>query len=272
VKLAVPVCAIALAVAGCGGSPGTPYTLMQMNLCLSGLASCYGKVAYPAGVNDAEARIGEERPDAVTLNETCRGDVALIARRTGYRFRFSRVVYRGKLLPCVRPGGRGLFGDAVLTRAPIESSESRPFVAQAGIERRGWLCVDTPGIDVCTAHLAARSPVEAPANDAQCAELATLLARRARPVAFGGDVNRRGSCAPEGFWRRTDGSAHQSAGLQQAYGSGALRSPSAGVVPASHTDHDFLRVRMRLRRDARHGGPLPNAGGGGRRVARPGAA
>ena len=32
---------------------GSNYTLMQMNLCLSGLAGCYGKAAYPAVVEEA---------------------------------------------------------------------------------------------------------------------------------------------------------------------------------------------------------------------------
>ena len=40
----------AIDVDGRAASPaGSTYTLMQMNLCLSGLAGCYGKVAYPAG-------------------------------------------------------------------------------------------------------------------------------------------------------------------------------------------------------------------------------
>src|SRR4051794_28580769 len=80
---AVAGCALALALTGCGGSAwanGAPapkaapavavararstYTLMQMNLCLSGLAGCYRKVAYPAAVKEAVARIREVRPDA----------------------------------------------------------------------------------------------------------------------------------------------------------------------------------------------------------------
>jgi hypothetical protein len=198
-------------------------------------------------VEDAVARIRETRPDAVTVNEACRSDVARIARRTGYHLRFSRVIYGGERLSCVRPGDRGLFGDAVLTAAQADSAESRDFVAQAGPERRRWLCVTTT-VDVCTAHLNTRSRVEIAGNDAQCVELAALLARRAaaRIVIFGGDVNRRRSCAPGGLWTRTDRSAGQAAGLQHAYGSGALRSPLAEVVPAAHTDHDVLVVRARL--------------------------
>jgi endonuclease/exonuclease/phosphatase family metal-dependent hydrolase len=163
--------------------------------------------------------------------------------------RFARVIYRGERLRCVRPGGRGLFGDAVLTQAAIAGTDKHDFVAQAGIERRRWLCVKTRvGVDVCTAHLNTRSSVEVTGNDAQCVELAALLARRAskRTVIFGGDVNRRDSCAPGRAWTRTDRAADQAPGLQHVYGSAALRSPSVEVVPATHTDHDVLLVRAHL--------------------------
>ena len=246
---------LVVAVSGCGRSSGTVpptssgYTLMQMNLCLSGLAGCYGKAAYPAVVEEAVARIREADPDAVTFNEACGSDVARIARRTRYHVRFSRVIYSGERLRCVRPGGRGLFGDAVLTAAAVESTDEGHFEAQAGLERRGWLCVSTRAeIDVCTAHLNTRSSIEVAGNDAQCLELAALLRRRATAltVVFGGDVNRRHSCAPDGLWTRTDTSAGQAPGLQHAYGSDALRSPSAQVVTAAHSDHDVLLVRARL--------------------------
>jgi endonuclease/exonuclease/phosphatase family metal-dependent hydrolase len=134
----------------------------------------------------------------------------------------------------------------VLSAAAVERASSRDFDAQAGIERRRWLCVTTRAdVDVCTAHLNTRSTVEVAGNEAQCAALAALLARRAavRTVIFGGDVNRRDSCAPNGFWTRTDGAAHQASGIQQVYGSSRLRSPSAEVVPATHSDHDVLLVR-----------------------------
>jgi len=254
-------CALVLVLTGCSRSSGTAaaaavpppggstYASMQMNLCLSGLAGCYSKVEYPAGVEEAVARIREEHPDAVTFNEACGGDVALIARRTGYHLRFSKVIYYGKPLPCIRPGGRGLFGDAVLTKAAIESTDSQAFEAQAGPERRLWLCVSTRvGVDVCTAHLASPETDEVAANDPQCAELRALLVRRAatRTVIFGGDVNRLPSCAPHGFWPRTDSSAHQDPGSQHVYGTGALRSPSARVLPATHTDHDVLLVRAHV--------------------------
>jgi endonuclease/exonuclease/phosphatase family metal-dependent hydrolase len=264
VRRCAVACALTLALCGCSGSAGTSgapapapvppaassaYTLMQMNLCLSGLAGCYGKAAYPAVVEEAVARIREAHPDAVTLNEVCRRDVARIARRTGYHLRFSRIIYGGRRLRCIRPGGRGLFGIAVLAEAAIESTDNQDFKAQAGPERRRWLCVTTRvDVDVCTAHLNTRSTIEVAGNDAQCVELAALLARRAstRTVIFGGDVNRRPPCAPDGVWTRTDRSADQAPGLQHVYGSGALRSPSVEVVPAKHTDHDVLLVRAHV--------------------------
>jgi endonuclease/exonuclease/phosphatase family metal-dependent hydrolase len=236
--------ACALALSACGGSaqPGGQYTVMQMNLCLSGLAPCYA----PAVLDEAVARIRATHPDAVTFNEACRRDVTRIARRTGYHARFSRLIYAGERLHCVKPGGRGLFGNAVLTKAAVKGSETDDFEAQAGPERRRWLCVSTR-VDVCTAHLNTRSPVEVAGNAAQCRELATLLARRAatRTVIFGGDVNRRRPCAPRGFWVRTDDAAGQAPGLQHVYGSRALGAPSARVVMARHTDHDVLSVRAR---------------------------
>jgi endonuclease/exonuclease/phosphatase family metal-dependent hydrolase len=256
--IAAAACALVLALAGCDRSPtmsgalaqeSSTYTVMQTNLCLSGRAGCYGKTAYPAVVEEAIARIRETRPDAVTVNEACRGDVERIARRTGYHLRFSRVVYAGELLRCVDPGGRGLFGNAVLTDAAIERTDTRDFKGQSGPERRRWLCVTTRvGVDVCTAHLNTLSSIEVAGNIRQCAELAALLARRAasRTVAFGGDVNRRRSCAPRGVWTRTDRTADQAPGIQHVYGSRALRSPSAAVVAARHSDHDVLLVRARL--------------------------
>ena len=226
------------------------FTLIQMNLCLSGLADCYDVAAYPTVVREAVAQIRAMGPDAVTVNEACRGDVLRIARRTGYHVRFSLVIYDGERLPCVRPGGRGLFGDAVLTQAPIVASAHRAFAAQGGPEQRRWSCVTTRlDQDVCTAHLSTRrTDAGATANDAQCAELAVLLAGRTavRTVAFGGDVNRRGSCAPGGLWTRTDRSADQDPGVQHVYGSRAtLRSPSASVLPVAGSDHDMLLVSAR---------------------------
>ena len=212
-------CVLALALTGCSRSSGATaaaavrsdaeptYTLMQMNLCLSGLAGCHRKVQYPGVVNEAIARIRAARPDAVTFNEACSGDVALIARRTDYHWRFSTVIYYGKPLACIRPGGRGLFGDAVLIRAAVDSSESHAFRAQAGPEQRRWLCVDTrPGVDVCTAHRLARARRGGRKRPAvRRAQIVARASAASGTVIFGGDLNHRSACAPNGFWIRPTG-------------------------------------------------------------------
>ncbi len=230
---------------------GRPYSLLQMNLCLSGLAGC---LRYPEAVREAITVIGRRRPNAVTLNEVCSADVARIAQRTGYHRRFATVMYRGRPLPCRSPRGRGVFGNAVLTRARVAGSVDRGFRAQSiDPEERRWLCVTTVRrVTVCTTHLSGRGEVRA-ATDRQCVELARLLAVRARrgPTIAAGDINRHRSCAPAGMWTRTDRTATQKPGIQHAYGGAEqLRVVGATTVPADFTDHDFLYVTARLVRSA----------------------
>ena len=221
------------------------FTLLQMNLCLSGLADCFGAAEYPNVVEEAVSRIRVTEPDAVTVNEACRLDSVQIARRTAYHVRFVPVHYAGAPLPCVDPGGRGLFGLAVLTRRPFVRSESEVFEPQTELEERRWLCVYTPdGVDVCTSHLEKPDSSDAEAtNDAQCAELTVVLTRRAsRSTLFGGDVNRSNSCAPVGSWTRTDSMSDRSPGVQHVYGSPAFKDPGVQVLPSAYSDHNLLLI------------------------------
>lgn len=234
-----------------GSGAGAPYTLMQMNLCLSGLAGCYGGTDYPNVVEEAIDQIRDNDPHAVTLNEACSGDVDTIASETGYHLRFATVIYRGAPLPCVTPGGRGVFGNAVLTKEQIKTSTDRPFAAQAGNEERRWICVRTArDLTVCATHLSTRgSDAARTANDGQCAELEQMLASYAAkgPTIFAGDVNRQDTCAPTGMWTVTDAAAQQAPGIQHSYGTAdSFLSPSLKIEPATYTDHDFMVVRSQL--------------------------
>ncbi|MFY0407694.1 endonuclease/exonuclease/phosphatase family protein [Solicola sp. PLA-1-18] len=228
--------------------PGS--TLVQMNLCLSGLAGCFGRTAYPAVLDEAVARIDQARADAVTLNEACSGDVASVARRTGLHARFSTVLYRGAPLECRTPTGRGVFGNAVLTRDPVVAWEDRAYEAQAGVEERRWACATTSHRrTTCVTHLSTAGAGEpAAANEAQCVELGRVLERRARAgerVWFAGDVNRRPSCAPRGFTTLDDAAATQAPGIQHAYVHRSRGRATGTVVAARYTDHDVLVVRAR---------------------------
>ena len=244
--------AVAAPPASAPGNAPQDYSLLQLNLCLSGLAGCYPEAEYPSVVEEAITTIQEQSPDAVTVNEACSGDIARIAEETGYDYRFATVNYRGAPLQCADPEGRGVFGNAVLTEAEITSSEEAAFHTQLGSEERRWLCVDTDdGVRACTAHLSvAGSDAQAATNDAQCAELTAVLGRggQEQATAFGGDVNRQTSCAPAGAWTATDAAAAQAPGIQHAYGSrGWLLAPETEIVPMTYTDHDGLLVEARLR-------------------------
>ena len=259
-KVATVLCLVVLALAVVGGvsalSPssahadGPRYTVLQMNLCLSGQAGCYPRTSYPSVVDEAAAQVVDRDAGAVTLNEVCSGDAAMIARRTGYEMRFAAVLLAGEPLPCVDPRGRGVFGLAVLTRDGITTAHDQAFAVQAGAEQRRWMCVTTDRpVTVCTAHLS--TPESAAArrvNDAECRELRGVLAQydAAATTVFGGDVNRQAPCAPPTMWATADASATQAPGIQHIYGSTSLAEPAARVVPATYTDHDFFLTASRL--------------------------
>jgi endonuclease/exonuclease/phosphatase family metal-dependent hydrolase len=243
-------------------------SLLQMNLCLSGVAGCFGDTRYPLVVEEAIGVIAARRPDAVTFNEACNGDVARIARETGYHVRFAPVLVRDRPLRCVDPGGRGVFGNAVITRRPIHGSAGRAFAAQAGGEERRWVCVETARqVDVCTAHLTTRdSRAARTANAGQCVEFAAVLALRDEhgSVLTAGDFNRRDGCVPSGMSARSDAGAEKLPGRQHGYGStDRLTAPRVQTLPTSYTDHDYLLVRTSAltdpRRAQRAGRPRPGA-------------
>ncbi|MEU6798999.1 endonuclease/exonuclease/phosphatase family protein [Nonomuraea wenchangensis] len=220
-----------------------PYSLLQMNLCLSGYAGCYAKTQYPKILDETVERIQANDVNAVTLNEACSGDVAQIAERTGYHYRFATIIYNGAPLACKTPAGRGEFGNAVLTKEAIRAAEDAPYSVFSGVEQRRWLCVTTARrVDVCTSHLSTDGEAAGSANSTQCGELAQVLASRAgRPVVFAGDVNRRASCAPEGLWTLTDAAASQAPGIQHAYGN--LTGAQLEIERTTYTDHDALVIR-----------------------------
>jgi hypothetical protein len=251
--LAVSGFTVATSPASDGSSPTEHrrFSLLQMNLCLSGVAGCFDDTHYPRVVDEAIGVIMAREPRAATLNEACSGDVARIARATRYSVRFAPVRVHDRPLPCVHPGGRGVFGNAVITRAAIDHSADRAFTTQTGSEERRWLCVTTVRpVDVCTTHLTTRGArASRDANKGQCAEFtAVLAARRERgPVIAAGDLNRPDGCAPPGVWARTDTGSLQLPGRQHGYASRRdFHRPRARIVPATYTDHGYLLVEARL--------------------------
>jgi len=231
------------------------YSLLQMNLCLSGVAGCYPGTHYPAVVDEAIGKIRAQHPDVVTIVETCSADAEHIAHATGYHLAFGTVIYKGAPLPCVDPGDRGVYGITLLTRRAQVAVDDQPYQAQNGNEQRRRVCATTVGgVTACVTHLAVRDADPAGpdslANDGQCAEFGQLLAHYARfghPVIAAGDMNRQTSCAPHGFWTRRDTASDKTTGLQHAYGNQArLHRAAARVLPMSYSDHNALLVQARL--------------------------
>jgi endonuclease/exonuclease/phosphatase family metal-dependent hydrolase len=225
-------------------SSGASFSLLQMNLCLSGQAGCYSPLDYASSLDEAASVIDDRDPDAVTINEACRRDVTELARRTGYELSFAAVDYGGAPLTCIDPGGRGLFGIAVLTKDDVRTWQDGAFAVRADPEERRWLCATTDGaLTVCTAHLSTRySPGERGDNDVQCRQLREILARSADrgTTFFGGDLNRQTSCAPATMWSLHATAASQSTGVQHIYASRSVDEPSVSLIEATYTDHDFL--------------------------------
>jgi endonuclease/exonuclease/phosphatase (EEP) superfamily protein YafD len=238
---------------GPGSREATQYTVVQMNLCLSGRAGCFARTHYPAVVDEAVRQIRRYDADAVTLAEVCSGDVRTLADEVGYAARFAPVkAGSGLPIPCRTPGGRGVYGIAVLSRAAVTGSHDTRYASQDGIEDRRALCVTTAqAVTVCGTHLTLRFPRPVgTVNEAQCRELADVLAHRTHrgPLLASGDMNRADPCAPPGMWTRTDAAALQSAGLQHVYGNSWFADPVTRVEPMRFTDHDALVVTARLRR------------------------
>ncbi|GAA2025375.1 endonuclease/exonuclease/phosphatase family protein [Pseudokineococcus marinus] len=243
---------VAATAPAASADPRDEASLLQMNLCLSGYAGCFPGTEHPSVVDEAVEQVAATAPDAVSLNEACSGDVERIGRDTGYEVAFTTVVYRGGPLECRTPGGRGVFGNAVLTREPQVDREEAAFSSQRGSEERRWLCVTTTDdLVACTTHLAVAGTPEDQANqDAQCAELSDVMAAQGvrRAVLVAGDLNRRTDCAPTGAWSRSDAAAEQLPGIQQVAGTlSSLVPTSTEVLPMTYTDHDALLVTSRRR-------------------------
>lgn len=244
--------------------------VLQMNLCNSGIASCY----TGRSVAEAANLIRAERPDIVTVNEICRGDVVTL-RRT-----LSGTASRGVVVSAFRPAlaqrsskpfrcrngeqyGVGLLarirrpdrGDTILGgRYPAQDP--------ADTEQRVWLCVHaTAHFFACTTHLSSTSSSVA---IRQCRYLldVAIPALRARsrndPVVLGADFNLRSSassttppCVPAGFVGTDDGNR------QYIVVSDSFRVSSSRTIDMHDTtDHPGLLADLAV-----HRGPVRTPAG-----------
>jgi endonuclease/exonuclease/phosphatase family metal-dependent hydrolase len=215
-----------------------PYTVVQMNLCDSGLAhSCY---TFGRAVDEAVTKIHRYPPDLVTFQEICRED--LYGKLAGAMARTGRITvdfvpaynrYTGQPYRCVNEQE---FGIGLILRGTSEDRHEGWYAAQdGGDEVRAWLCT-TARLTVCTTHLSIVPDIAR----RQCAGLTSILRSTwVRPeVIVAGDLNLRTGCAPDGY---------------EDHGDGALQHVLAtvpwldgAVEPMRFTDHPMLYARYQL--------------------------
>jgi hypothetical protein len=240
---AIVAALLALTLSGSALPPRT-LTVLQLNLCHSGIASCFSH----GSVQRAAELIRAYAPDVVALNEICSGDVNELARvfprgtvATGFQSAPDRRTRTATLCVNGQQFGMGLI---LRTAGPTAGSDS---IVDGGIyaaqdlndpEIRAWLCVSA-GRTACTGHLASTS---VPIAQQQCREL--IGAVRVRHAILSGDLNLREGqvrpCVPRDFLWTGDRD------VQYVGASGWGRLVSRLVVDmAGTTDHPALLVVLR---------------------------
>jgi hypothetical protein len=253
--------------------PDRPFRVLQMNLCNSGLATCFRDGKSPA---EAASLVRQYQPVAVTVNEICYDDIYQpgaplpaamreVAASNGggtYFLAFQPAWNRdtGAAYECT--GGRGEYGIGILARGPFLGSHGSTGVFGAAYpvqdtsdnEERAWLCLAVRGrFDVCTTHLASTSP---PVAFQQCRYLMSSSVNEPAvpwfrhregydPAVVAGDLNLtyRGnpdaqSCVPSGWFRKGDGE------LQHVMATADFGFVSSRAIGMAYTDHPALLVDL----------------------------
>ncbi|MGZ3145716.1 endonuclease/exonuclease/phosphatase family protein [Lentzea chajnantorensis] len=235
---------------------------LQLNLCNSGVAGCY---AQGRAVPEAADLIRRVRPNLVTLNEICAGDLPghLVAAMTQawpgdvvYQV-FAPALRRDTGTPVKCTNGQD-YGNAVLGRVAaaghqgVRTYTGRYASQDGGNEQRTYACAYAVGNHLaCTTHLSASSE---PVALAQCRALLFDVVPAIRSAeglsgrtVVGGDFNlehdpsdpeNAQNCVPPGHVRKGDGD------VQHVVFSGDHAFVSTARYGLSHTDHDGFLVRL----------------------------
>jgi hypothetical protein len=152
---------------------GTQLRLLQFNLCNSG-SVCPSLDPIPL----AASRIKATRPDVVTLNESCEGDLARLAPAMGANAKLIFVPARSRhtagYITCGKDGNRGeRFGNGIILREGLFREQiTGAYRNQDDTEEeRTFACVRTADLYLCATHLSATRTVALE----QCIELEWLF-------------------------------------------------------------------------------------------------
>jgi hypothetical protein len=227
-------------------SAATTVKVLQLNICHSGAAGCFTGEAV---MTKAVSVISSTRPQVLSVNEACAGDVE--------RLRAAMGAARAQFVAAQRPDGSAVlcrngqqYGNAVMVVDALAGGAgvTGRYTAQDGsTELRVWACLPAGRLSACTTHLSARSGTTALA---QCKELMTRAAgyTAAGPVVVSGDLNLRyqgspdaQSCNRTGFYRKGDGS------VQHVFASTDLTFVSGTKISMSGTtDHPGWLVTVTM--------------------------
>jgi hypothetical protein len=228
---------------------GYPVWELQLNLCNSGIASC-----YDGGRSIAEAAsvINSFWPDLVTVNEVCRNDVqntlfpAMQQLWAGSQvfWAFAPALDESTNAPYLCANGDqygiGLIGHLVGVIGTVTTTMGHypDSMQDGGKESRAWLCVQAAGqFDACTTHLSKHGEFAIQ----QCRYLmnTVLPALPGRGTTIiGGDLNLKyggsqdaQSCVPGGWFRKGDGD------VQHVLATSNFRFDFSEKIGLRHTDH-----------------------------------
>ncbi|OLF17966.1 endonuclease/exonuclease/phosphatase family protein [Actinophytocola xanthii] len=241
---------VSLALLGFAAPPvaaaGPAVTVLQLNICHSGIAGCFTGDAVMA---KAVSVISSVRPQVLSVNESCSGDVARLREAMGpARAVFVAAQRRdGTPVRCVNGQEYGNIVMVAESLAGTAPATGRYAAQDSGNEMRVWACLPAGALSACTTHLSASSGSTALA---QCRELLARAVTYAAsaPVLVAGDMNLRyqgspnvQSCNPAGFYRKGDGS------VQHVFASSNLAFVSGRTISMSGTtDHPAWQVTVTM--------------------------
>jgi hypothetical protein len=244
------IAAMSLALLGFAVPPASAATtvkVLQLNICHSGVAGCYAG-AEPVLVK-AESVISSTRPQVLSVNEACAGDLARLRAAMGDAQAVFVAARHRDGTPVTCTNGQE-YGNIVMVATPLAGGPAATgqYAAQDdGDELRVWACLPAGALSACTTHLSARSGTAALA---QCQDLMARAAgyAAAAPVVVAGDLNLRYQGDPDaqdcnrgGFYRKGDGSVqHVFATANLAFSSGQK------IDMAGTTDHPGWLVTVTM--------------------------
>jgi hypothetical protein len=218
---------------------------LQLNICHSGYAGCYTG-AEPV-MAKAVSVIGSTKPQVLSVNEACSGDVARLQAAMGAsQAVFVAAQHRdGTPVTCTNGQQYGNIVIVVSALAGGSPATGRYTVQDSGNEMRVWACLPAGALSACTTHLSASSGSVALA---QCQELLGRAVGLPGPTVVSGDMNLRyqGSpnvqdCNPAGFYRKGDGD------VQHVFASTSLAFVSGTKIGMSGTtDHSAWLVTVTM--------------------------